>query len=55
MYKPNTVWTWSFLIISILQALIALALEAYVFPLGRMNQRAVSAWVFALRSMKHKN
>ncbi|KAJ9657765.1 hypothetical protein H2201_008078, partial [Coniosporium apollinis] len=32
MYKPNTVWTWSFLIISILQALIALALEAYGFP-----------------------
>ncbi|KAF2401925.1 hypothetical protein EJ06DRAFT_367978 [Trichodelitschia bisporula] len=31
MYRPNSLWTWSFLITAIVQAIIALALEGYVF------------------------
>lgn len=29
MYVPNTKWTWSFMIIAILQAVVALCLESY--------------------------
>lgn len=32
MYKPNTTWTWSFLSVILLQAIIGLGLEAYVRP-----------------------
>lgn len=28
MYKPNTTWTWSFLIIVLVQAAIVLAIES---------------------------
>ncbi|KNG46678.1 UPF0658 Golgi apparatus membrane protein C23H3.04 [Stemphylium lycopersici] len=31
MYMPNTRWTWAFMLTAIAQALIALALESYVF------------------------
>ncbi|KAK8239194.1 hypothetical protein HDK77DRAFT_428341 [Phyllosticta capitalensis] len=31
MYRPNTTWTWAFLLTSLLQAVVALALEAYIF------------------------
>jgi len=31
MYKPNSLWTWSFLIVAVVQAVIALGLEGYVF------------------------
>ncbi|KAF2729413.1 hypothetical protein EJ04DRAFT_447349 [Polyplosphaeria fusca] len=31
MYIPNTKWTWSFLITSVVQAIVGLGLEAYVF------------------------
>ncbi|KAF2454631.1 hypothetical protein BDY21DRAFT_290909 [Lineolata rhizophorae] len=31
MYTPNSVWTWSFLLVACLQGIIALALECYVF------------------------
>lgn len=31
MYIPNTLWTWTFAIIALLQAIICLGLEAYVF------------------------
>ncbi|KAF2470984.1 uncharacterized protein BDR25DRAFT_28753 [Lindgomyces ingoldianus] len=31
MYIPNTKWTWSFLLVALVQAIVALALEAYVF------------------------
>ncbi|TKA59884.1 hypothetical protein B0A49_07148 [Cryomyces minteri] len=31
MYKPNTKWTWSFTIISLVQAIASLGLEGYVF------------------------
>jgi len=31
MYIPNTTWTWSFLIVTIVQAAIGLALEGYIF------------------------
>ncbi|KAI9744445.1 MAG: hypothetical protein M1818_001974 [Claussenomyces sp. TS43310] len=31
MYRPTSVWTWTFLIISILQAVAVIAVESYVF------------------------
>ncbi|KAL4912018.1 hypothetical protein BDW62DRAFT_216717 [Aspergillus aurantiobrunneus] len=31
MYKPNTMWTWSFAIVTMVQTVITLALECYVF------------------------
>ncbi|KAF2177654.1 hypothetical protein K469DRAFT_732288 [Zopfia rhizophila CBS 207.26] len=31
MYIPNTKWTWSFMLVALVQAIIALGLEAYVF------------------------
>ena len=31
LYWPSTVWTWSFFLIALAQAIICLALEAYVF------------------------
>ncbi|OJJ62387.1 hypothetical protein ASPSYDRAFT_1167669 [Aspergillus sydowii CBS 593.65] len=31
MYKPNTMWTWSFAIVALVQTVITLALECYVF------------------------
>jgi len=31
MYMPTTFWTWSFLLVSLVQAAIALALESYIF------------------------
>ncbi|KAL4884524.1 hypothetical protein BJY04DRAFT_215487 [Aspergillus karnatakaensis] len=31
MYKPNTMWTWSFAIVTLVQTIITLALECYVF------------------------
>ncbi|KAI9374822.1 hypothetical protein BJX61DRAFT_245386 [Aspergillus egyptiacus] len=31
MYKPNTLWTWSFAIVTFIQAMITLGLECYVF------------------------
>lgn len=30
MYIPNTKWTWAFMLIAIVQAVVALTLEAYV-------------------------
>ena len=32
MYVPNTKWTWAFMLIAILQAVVALTLESYVAP-----------------------
>ncbi|KAL2868813.1 uncharacterized protein BJX67DRAFT_38324 [Aspergillus lucknowensis] len=31
MYKPNSMWTWSFAIVTLVQTIITLALECYVF------------------------
>ncbi|KAL4961681.1 uncharacterized protein BDV14DRAFT_192129 [Aspergillus stella-maris] len=31
MYKPNSLWTWSFAIVTFIQTIITLALECYVF------------------------
>lgn len=31
MYVPNSKWTWSFALVSVFQAIIALAIEGYVF------------------------
>ncbi|KAH8728321.1 hypothetical protein GQ44DRAFT_45581 [Phaeosphaeriaceae sp. PMI808] len=31
MYIPNSTWTWAFMVTAIVQAIIALALESYVF------------------------
>ncbi|KAJ5037560.1 uncharacterized protein L3040_007732 [Drepanopeziza brunnea f. sp. 'multigermtubi'] len=31
MYRPNTTWTWAFMIAAIIQAVIVLAIEAYLF------------------------
>ncbi|KAE8396660.1 hypothetical protein ETB97_002002 [Aspergillus alliaceus] len=31
MYVPNSMWTWSFCIVTVLQTIITLALECYVF------------------------
>ncbi|KAL3496604.1 hypothetical protein BJX62DRAFT_102455 [Aspergillus germanicus] len=31
MYKPNSMWTWSFAIVALVQVIITLALEVYVF------------------------
>ncbi|KAI9868129.1 MAG: hypothetical protein M1813_006874 [Trichoglossum hirsutum] len=31
MYKPNTLWTWSFLIVAFIQAAIVLGFEGFVF------------------------
>ncbi|KAL5356371.1 hypothetical protein BJX96DRAFT_105372 [Aspergillus floccosus] len=31
MYKPNSLWTWSFAIVTFTQAVITLALECYIF------------------------
>lgn len=36
MYKPNTTWTWAFMISTIVQAIIVLALESYVFARFQM-------------------
>jgi len=33
MYRPNSTWTWAFLLVTLAQAIIALALEGYVFAL----------------------
>lgn len=33
MYIPNSRWTWAFMLTAIAQAVIALALEAYVDPM----------------------
>jgi len=30
MYRPNSLWTWSFLLVAIIQACIALGLEGFV-------------------------
>ena len=31
MYIPNSTWTWAFLLVTVLQCLISLAIEGYVF------------------------
>ncbi|KAF2091206.1 hypothetical protein K490DRAFT_34026 [Saccharata proteae CBS 121410] len=31
MYRPNSIWTWSFLATALVQAIVALAMESYVF------------------------
>ncbi|PYH44829.1 uncharacterized protein BP01DRAFT_57366 [Aspergillus saccharolyticus JOP 1030-1] len=31
MYRPNSLWTWSFCIVTLVQTIITLALECYVF------------------------
>ncbi|PWY82851.1 hypothetical protein BO70DRAFT_30547 [Aspergillus heteromorphus CBS 117.55] len=31
MYRPNSLWTWSFCIVTLIQTIITLALECYVF------------------------
>ncbi|PYH64618.1 uncharacterized protein BO88DRAFT_157799 [Aspergillus vadensis CBS 113365] len=31
MYRPNSLWTWSFCIVTLVQTIITLALESYVF------------------------
>ncbi|KAI9785991.1 MAG: hypothetical protein M1839_008257 [Geoglossum umbratile] len=31
MYKPNTLWTWTFLIVAFIQAAVVLAFEGFVF------------------------
>ncbi|KAI7033386.1 hypothetical protein KC352_g47244, partial [Hortaea werneckii] len=31
MYMPNSTWTWAFMLITIFQCLILMALEAYIF------------------------
>lgn len=36
MYKPNTTWTWAFMIAATLQAAIVLALESYIFARFQM-------------------
>lgn len=36
MYKPNTLWTWAFMIVAIFQAIVVLALESYVFARFQM-------------------
>jgi hypothetical protein len=32
MYLPNTTWTWSFAIVTLIQTLVTLALESYGIP-----------------------
>lgn len=46
LYWPSTVWTWSFTIIAICQAIICLALEAYVF--GQFESRLVDPTIKAI-------
>ncbi|KIW08578.1 uncharacterized protein PV09_00542 [Verruconis gallopava] len=31
MYIPNTFWTWTFMLVALIQAILSLSLEAYVF------------------------
>lgn len=40
MYIPNSKWTWSFSLVSIAQAIIALALEGYVFAIFETSLQA---------------
>ncbi|KAI9931647.1 hypothetical protein ASPWEDRAFT_736585 [Aspergillus wentii DTO 134E9] len=37
MYIPNSLWTWSFAIITVVQTIITLALECYVFANFQIN------------------
>lgn len=37
MYKPNTLWTWAFLGVAIVQAIVVLILESYVFARFQMS------------------
>jgi hypothetical protein len=30
MYRPDTPWTWAFLLTAVIQAVVVLAMEAYV-------------------------
>lgn len=39
MYLPNTLWTWSFLLVAVFQAMISLGLEAYVFGQFELSLR----------------
>ncbi|KAI9771077.1 MAG: hypothetical protein M1840_002428 [Geoglossum simile] len=39
MYKPNTLWTWAFLIIAFIQAAIVLAFEGFVFATFQQSLR----------------
>ncbi|MCJ1378836.1 hypothetical protein MMC17_001935 [Xylographa soralifera] len=47
MYKPDSVWTWAFILITFIQAAIVLAFEGYVFAIFEESltarSRAVSA------------
>ena len=37
MYKPNTPWTWAFIGVAIVQAIVVLILESYVFARFQMS------------------
>lgn len=39
MYLPNSTWTWSFSLIALAQAIISLAMEAYVFAMFQTSLR----------------
>lgn len=60
MYKPNSMWTWSFCIVTLFQAVVTLALEWYVLSLRFLERYIADAdgvlcsYVFADFQLKLK-
>jgi hypothetical protein len=51
MWLPNSRWTWSFALIAVAQAIIALAIEGYVFAQFEVNLRPNSRGTSASHSV----
>ncbi|KAA8642379.1 uncharacterized protein ATNIH1004_011323 [Aspergillus tanneri] len=51
MYRPNSLWTWSFAIVTLIQTIITLALECYVFANFQINTKPNNSQVPALKTV----
>ncbi|KAL3472927.1 hypothetical protein BJX99DRAFT_207510 [Aspergillus californicus] len=51
MYKPNSLWTWSFAIVTLIQTIITLALECYVFANFQIQLLPIAQTVSASKTI----
>ncbi|KAE8319097.1 hypothetical protein BDV41DRAFT_571415 [Aspergillus transmontanensis] len=51
MYKPNSMWTWSFCIVTLFQAVVTLALECYVFADFQLKLKEIAVNVTASKTI----
>ncbi|KAI9043067.1 uncharacterized protein KD926_004570 [Aspergillus affinis] len=51
MYMPNSLWTWSFVIVTLIQTIVTLALECYVFANFQLQLRPKADQVTASKTI----